>query len=71
MGVPAAIRADGLEQQMNRFAALAKRLVDWLTETLERAQARDRDRYVAQSSNPREVSQRIHRLERGSEALHG
>lgn len=56
---------------MSRLAVLFKRLVDWLTEALERAQARDRDRYVGQSSNPREASQRIHRLEHGSEALHG
>ena len=46
-----------------------QRLVEWLTETLERAQAHDRDRYVEQSLNPREASQRIHRLEHETNGL--
>jgi len=48
---------------MSNEIGLVQRIVDWLTEALERAQAHDRDRYVEQSSNPREASQRIHRLE--------
>lgn len=48
---------------MSNGIELVQRLVDWLTEALERAQAHDRDRYVEQSLNPREASQRIHRLE--------
>jgi hypothetical protein len=52
-----------MEQQMSNEIGLVQRIVDWLTEALERAQAHDRDRYVEQSSNPREASQRIHRLE--------
>jgi hypothetical protein len=56
---------------MRKVADLFRSAVDWLTEALERAQARDRDRYVAQSMNPRQASQRIHELEHGPEALHG
>lgn len=48
---------------MSKAREIVQRVVDRLTEALERAQARDRDRYVEQSLNPREVSQRIHRLE--------
>lgn len=48
---------------MRKAREIVKRIVDRLTEALERAQAHDRDRYVGQSLNPREVSQRIHRLE--------
>ena len=48
---------------MSKFMEMFKRMVDWLTESLERAQAHDRDRYIEQSLNPREASQRIHRLE--------
>ncbi|MGB2818808.1 MAG: hypothetical protein WBA53_06220 [Burkholderiaceae bacterium] len=54
---------------MNEEAGLFQRIVDWLTEALERAQAHDRDRYVEQSLNPREASQRIHRLEHASGGL--
>ena len=53
----------GMEQQMSNESGLVRRIVDWLTEALERAQAHDRDLYVEQSMNPREASQRIHRLE--------
>jgi hypothetical protein len=60
-----------VEQQMSKVADLFKRAIDWLTEALERAQARDRDRFVEQSMNPREASQRIHELEHGPEPLHG
>ena len=60
----------GVEQQMSNDTGLFQRIIDWLTETLERAQARDRDRYVEQSLNPREASQRIHRLEHEAGGLH-
>lgn len=54
---------------MGNTGNLVQRLVEWLTEALERAQARDRDRYVEQSLNPREASQRIHRLEHETSGL--
>jgi hypothetical protein len=60
----------GVEQQMSNDTGLFQRIIDWLTDTLERAQARDRDRYVEQSLNPREASQRIHRLEHEPGGLH-
>jgi hypothetical protein len=56
------------EQQMIA-RELVTRIVDRLWEALGRAQAHDRDRFVAQSLNPREVSQRIHRLEHASGSL--
>jgi hypothetical protein len=31
---------------------------------------RDHDRYVAAASNPRDVSQRLHRIEQGEESFH-
>jgi hypothetical protein len=46
------------------------RFVEWLTESFERAQMRDHDRYVASASNPRDVSQRLHRIEKGEESFH-
>lgn len=58
----------GPEQQM-KARELVKRTFDRLWEALERAQAHDRDRFVEQSLNPREVSQRIHRLEHASDGL--
>ena len=57
------------EQQMSNDNGLFQRIIDWLTEALERAQAHDRDRYVEQSLNPREASQRIHRLEHATGGL--
>ena len=54
---------------MNERANFFQRIVEWLTEALERAQAHDRDRYVEQSLNAREASQRIHRLEHESAGL--
>jgi hypothetical protein len=54
---------------MSNESGLLQRIIDWLTEALERAQAHDRDRYVEQSLNPREASQRIHRLEHASGGL--
>ena len=54
---------------MNSETGLIQRIVDWLTEALERAQAHERDRYVEQSLNPREASQRIHRLEHETSGL--
>ena len=54
---------------MGSKTGLFQRLVEWLTEALERAQAHDRDRYVEQSRNPREASQRIHRLEHETSGL--
>lgn len=56
---------------MSTETGLVLRIVDWLTEALERAQTHDRDRYVEQSLNPREVSQRIHRLEHETSGLQG
>jgi hypothetical protein len=50
--------------------SLLMRLIDWLTESFERAQMHDRDRYVALARNPREVSQRLHQLERGEDSFH-
>jgi hypothetical protein len=46
------------------------RFFEWLTEAFERAQTRDHDRYVAAASNPREASQRLHRIELGEESFH-
>lgn len=46
-----------------------QRLVEWLTEALERAQTHDRDRYVERSLNAREASQRIHRIEHETSGL--
>jgi hypothetical protein len=46
------------------------RLFEWLTESFERAQMRDHDRYVAAAGNPREASQRLHRIEQGEESFH-
>jgi len=46
------------------------RFFDWLNETFERQRQRDHDRYVAGASNPREVSQRLHRIEQGEESFH-
>jgi len=54
---------------MSNGTGLLQRLVEWLTEALERAQVHDRDRYVEQSLNPREASQRIHRLEHETSGL--
>ncbi len=42
---------------------LLQRFIDWLWEALERAQQHDRDRFVEGARNPRDASQRIHRLE--------
>jgi hypothetical protein len=70
MKAPVADECAGVEQQMSNDTGLFQRIIDWLTETLERAQARDRDRYVEQSLNPREASQRIHRLEHEPGGLH-
>jgi len=49
---------------------LLTRFIDWLTQAFERAQMRDHDRYVAAARNPREVSQRLHRIERGEDSFH-
>jgi hypothetical protein len=46
------------------------RLANWLTECFERAQVRDHDRVLASARNPREVSQRLHRIERGEDSFH-
>ena len=54
---------------MSNMTGLLQRVVEWLGEALERAQAHDRDRYVEQSLNPREASQRIHRLEHATDGL--
>jgi hypothetical protein len=54
---------------MSNVSGLIQRIVEWFGEALERAQAHDRDRYVEQALNPREVSQRIHRLEHATDGL--
>jgi hypothetical protein len=54
---------------MKRIAELFRLLVDSLTEVLERAEMQDHDAYVAQASNEREASQRIHRLEQACAGL--
>lgn len=41
------------------------RFMEWLIEAQERAQMRDHDSYVSAASNPREASQRLHRIEQG------
>jgi hypothetical protein len=46
------------------------RLVDWLSEAFERTQMREHDRYVSCAANPRELSQRLHRIEQGAESFH-
>lgn len=46
------------------------RFFEWLTEAFERAQMRDHDRYISAASNPREVSQRLHRIEQGEDSFH-
>ncbi|MGZ8980977.1 MAG: hypothetical protein ACXW2D_09515 [Burkholderiaceae bacterium] len=61
--MPEANECTGVEQQMSNQNSVFQRIIDSLTEALERAQAHDRDRYVEQSLNAREASQRIHRLE--------
>jgi hypothetical protein len=54
---------------MSNAIELLRRLADWWYAALERAQARERDTFVAQAGNAREVSQRIHRLEQAHEGL--
>lgn len=44
--------------------------VAWIVEALERAAVREHDRYVAQASNPRELSQRLHQIQQGMPAFH-
>ena len=44
--------------------------VAWIVEALERAAVREHDRYVAQASNPRELSQRLHHIQQGMPAFH-
>ncbi len=46
------------------------RFFDWLNETFERQRMRDHDRYVSSASNPRELSQRLHRIENGEDSFH-
>ena len=46
------------------------RFFEWLTEAFERAQMRDHDRYVAGANNPREASQRLHRIEQGTQGFY-
>ena len=43
--------------------------VAWIVEALERAAVREHDRYVAQASNPRELSQRLHHIQQGMPAF--
>jgi hypothetical protein len=57
------------ESLMSNTPGSFQRLVEWLTEALERAQTHDRDRYVEQSLNAREASQRIHRIEHETSGL--
>lgn len=44
--------------------------VAWIVEALERAAVREHDRYVAGASNPRELAQRLHRIEQGMPPFH-
>ncbi|HTN49976.1 MAG TPA: hypothetical protein VMK32_11145 [Burkholderiaceae bacterium] len=44
--------------------------VEWITEAFERAQVRDHDRYVADASNERDASQRVHQIEQGVPGFH-
>lgn len=46
------------------------RFFDWLNETFERQRMRDHDRYVSNAANPRDLSQRLHRIENGEESFH-
>ena len=46
------------------------RFFEWLTEAFERGQMRDHDRYVGAASNPREASQRLHKIEQGEDSFH-
>ena len=54
---------------MSKATGMFQKFIDWLWEALERAQQHDRDRFVEHALNPREVSQRIHRLEHESGGL--
>ena len=54
---------------MSKATGMLQKFIDWLWEALERAQQHDRDRFVDYAHNPREVSQRIHRLEHESGGL--
>jgi len=58
-----------MEKALERRNPLT-RLIEWLSASFERAQSSDHDRYVAAASNPREVSQRLHRVEQGEESFH-
>lgn len=44
--------------------------VAWIVEALKRAAVREHDRYVARASNPRDLAQRLHRIELGMQAFH-
>jgi hypothetical protein len=55
-------RTDG-RSQLARF-------FEWLGETYERARMRDHDRTMMAARNPREASQRLHRIEVGEESFH-
>ena len=44
--------------------------VAWIVEALERAAVREHDHSVAQASNPRELSQRLHQIQQGMPAFH-
>lgn len=57
-------------RQHSEGRSLFARVLEWLTETYERAQVRDHDRYVAAAGNAREVSQRLHRIEQGADSFH-
>jgi hypothetical protein len=56
--------------QPNGRSGLLRRFGDWLAESFERAQMRDHDRYVSSARNPREASQRVHRIEQSEESFH-
>jgi hypothetical protein len=51
--------------------SLLNRLVEWFVEWTERARLNEREGNVSAALNAREVSQRIHRLERGEHGLYG
>ena len=44
--------------------------IEWIVEARGRAAVREHDRYVAQASNPRALSQRLHHIQQGIQAFH-
>jgi hypothetical protein len=59
-----------MTRESQQSPSLLMRLIDWLTESFERAQVHDHDRYVASARSSREASQRLHQIERGVDSFH-